>query len=60
MPVKERVAELRAEMQKGLHQLDRGMARPFDEEAVERIIERGNARLARELDAKETALEEEP
>ena len=36
---------LRAEVQRGLDQLDQGEGKPFDDEAVKRIIRRGRKRL---------------
>jgi antitoxin ParD1/3/4 len=40
------LAQLRADVDAGLRQLDDGQATPFDESAVERIKRRGRERLA--------------
>ena len=43
-----RLEDLRRDVAIGVDQLDRGVAMPFDEEAVERILARGRERLAAE------------
>lgn len=46
------LAQLRADVDAGLRQLDEGKAQPFDEAAVERIKNRGRAKLAEIKSAK--------
>jgi antitoxin ParD1/3/4 len=48
-----RLEELRHQIALGLEQLDRGNSRPFDEEAVKRVIARGRQRLAEEQERSE-------
>jgi antitoxin ParD1/3/4 len=38
--------QLRADVEAGLHQLDSGRSRPFDDDAVERIKKAGRVKLA--------------
>ena len=39
-------AQLNADIEAGLHQLDAGKSQPFDSDAVERITQAGRAKLA--------------
>jgi antitoxin ParD1/3/4 len=46
------LAQLRADVDAGLRQLDEGKSAPFDDEAVERAKQRGRAKLAELKSAK--------